>query len=144
MTYERMIDGNNKPTEHEILKTIGTQSIFWKSLCDYLKNHYTFTPEMNFWGKKHGWNIRYRKSGKTLCALFPETNNFSVLIVLGRKEVEKTENSISQLNSRVRKIFEKTDQLHDGRWLWIRILDETDLEAVKSLIGFKRKPDRQS
>ena len=34
-------------------------------------------------------NPSFVKSGKTLCALFPEKNSFTVLIVLGKKEVEK-------------------------------------------------------
>ncbi len=38
---------------------------------------------------KYIGTLRYRKSGKTLCSFFPEKDAFTVLIVLGKKEVEK-------------------------------------------------------
>ena len=57
----------------------------------YVENNYDFTPELLFSGKKYGWTIRYRKSGKTLCSLLPEKGAFTVLVVLGGKEVDNWE-----------------------------------------------------
>ena len=31
-------------------------------------------PELDFGGRKYGWALRYRKSGKTLVTLYPERN----------------------------------------------------------------------
>ena len=138
MSYERMSDKVNTPTDKEILKTIG-DTVCWLELRQYLETSYDYAPELVNYGK-HGWTIRYRKSGKTLCSLFPEKSAFTVLIVLGKKEAEKALSTIDQFNTNVRKLFDETDQLHDGRWLWIRVHKQSDINSVKELLKIKRKP----
>ena len=49
---------------------------------------------------------------------------------------------IDKLNSQVRSLFENTEQLHDGRWLWIRVLSKNDIESIKLLLHAKRKPKK--
>lgn len=144
MLYQRMLDRDNQPTEDELSKTIGEKSSLWDKMRKYLEEYYDFIPELVFYGKKHGWTIRYRKSGKTLCSLFPEKDAFTVLVVLGKKEVEKMYSLIDKLNSDVRSVFENTEQLHDGRWLWIRVLSEDDIESIKLLMNAKRKPKKHN
>ena len=85
-------------------------------------------------------NHRYRKSGKTLCSLFPESSAFTALVVVGRKEAEKVSRILDELSPATRKLIGDTKQLHDGRWLWIRVLEPAQVEDVKRLLATKRKP----
>ena len=78
--------------------------------------------------------------GKTLCYFFPEDDAFSILIVLGVKESEKVESFKKKLNKTVKTIFENTEQLHDGRWMWIRILEKSDIDSLILLLKAKREP----
>lgn len=142
MSYQRMLDGNVRPIEDEIENTIGENSFLWSEMRKYLEENYDFAPELVYYGKKYGWTIRYRKSGKTLCSLFPEKDAFAVLVVLGMKEVEKKHSMIDKLNSEVRSLFENAEQLRDGRWLWIRVLTKDDIESIKLLLNTKRKPKK--
>lgn len=137
-----MLDGDVRPTEDEIENTIGENSLLWSDMRKYLEQNYDFAPELVYYGKKYGWTIRYRKSCKTLCSLFPEKDAFTVLVVLGMKEVKKTYSMINKLNSEVRSLFENTEQLRDGRWLWIRVLTKDDIESIKLLLNTKRKPKK--
>jgi hypothetical protein len=67
--YQRMIEGTRAPTEQEITDFIGEPAKgAWVTLRRFLKENYDIEPEMIF-NKKHGWDIRYRKSGKTLITL---------------------------------------------------------------------------
>ena len=138
MSYERIIAQNNQPDDKEILKTIGNTT-HWLELRQYLESSYDFAPELVNYGK-HGWTIRYRKSGKTLCSLFPEKGAFTVLIVLGKKEAEKALSMMNEFNAAVRRLLDDTNQLHDGRWLWIRVLKQSDIRSIKELLTLKRKP----
>lgn len=132
MSHQRILDSNVRPSGVEIENTIGDNSFLWSEMRKHLEENYDFVPELMYYGKKYGWTIRYRKGGKTLCSLFPEKDAFTVLIVLGRKEVEKTHLMIDKLSSEeVRSLFENTEQLHDGRWLWIRVLTKDDIESIK-------------
>ena len=142
MPYQRMFDGDSKPTEKDIINIIGKKSCLWIELRDYLEQNYDFAPELLFYGKKYGWTIRFRKSGKTLCSLFPEKEAFTVLIVLGMKETEKTLSMTDKLNSKVRSLIEGTEQLHDGCWLWIPVSTKRDVESIKLLLSTKRKPKK--
>jgi hypothetical protein len=140
MDYARMLDKAHRPTEAEILETIG-HTAAWLDLRQYIEARYgDWTPELKFFAKRYGWTIRYRKSGKTLCSLFPENGAFSVLIVLGKKEAEKALAVADELGPNARAVLEGTEQLHDGRWLWVRVLDADDAEGVKWLLRAKRRP----
>ncbi len=140
MPYGRMIGKEHRPTDDEILKTIGNTT-YWLELRRYLESSYDFAPEW-FNGGKHGWALRYRRSGKTLCNLIPESGAFTVLVVLGKKEANKALSMVDLFNAQVRQLLEDTDQLHDGRWLWIRVRRPADVQSLKELLKIKRKPKK--
>ena len=140
MQYKRLLNKGKRPSKEEILKTIGEKSSLWLEIHEFVEKNYDFSPELVFFTKKYGWTIRYRKSGKTLSYFFPKDNAFSVLLVLGSKESEKVDSIKNGLEARIKSVFENTEQLHDGRWLWIRVLTKSDVESVKLLLQAKRKP----
>ena len=125
-----------------MIKAIGKGSSLWKEIRKYLAAKYDFTPELVFYGRKYGWTIRYRKSGKTLCSLFPEKGAFTVLIVLGNKEIEQTQSMLDKFSPEVRSLLENTEQLRDGCWFWMRVSKKSDIESVKLLLSAKRKPNK--
>ncbi len=142
MSHERMLDGEHQPIEADILKTVGKKKV-WLDLKQYLEQNYDFVPELVFYGAKYGWTIRYRKSGKTLCSLFPEKGAFTVLLVLGKQEAEKALSMLDEFSTRVRKLLNGAEQRRDGRWLWIRVVTSADADDVKELLKVKRKPKRK-
>ena len=143
--FQRMMDKTNKPTEHQILRIIGEQAQdAWLDIIAFIEDHYNFEPETVFYGTKYGWTIRYRRSGRTLCSLFPEKDGFTVLITLGKKESETVLSILDDLSSKTRKIIEETKQLRDGRWLWIRLRAIDDTDDIKKLIQVKKRPKKKS
>jgi len=139
--FRRMIDKTHKPTEKEMESFIEEQAREpWLEIRRFIEDRYDLTPETIFYGTKYGWTVRYRKSGKTLCSLFPEKGGFTVLIVLGKKESEKALSMRDELSSKIQKILGDTEQLRDGRWLWIRLLTTKDTDDIKKLLRIKRKP----
>ena len=141
--FHRMTDKTRMPTEEEIESFIGERAKeAWSQIRRFIEDHYDVTRETVFYGAKYGWTIRYRKSGKTLCSLFPENGGFTVLIVLGKKESEKALSIRDELSSKIRKLLGETEQLHDGRWLWIRLLTASDTDDIKKLLQIKRKPKK--
>ena len=137
------LDKTNKPDEKDILHSLDDASSLWLDIHRYIEEHYDFTPEMTYFTKNYGWSIRYRRKNKTLCYVFPGEGNFSILIVLGRKEVERVELVKDTLNESIKNVFEQTEQLHDGRWLWISITNGDDLASFKTVLTAKKKPNVQ-
>jgi len=142
--FPRMMDKAREPTEEEMMSYVGERAEeAWTELRQFIEDNYDFVPETVFYGAKYGWTVRYRKSGKTLCSLFPEKGGVTVLVGLGRKEAKKALSMRDQLNSGVNEILGSTEQLHDGRWLWIRMLTINDVDDVKKLLQTKRKPKKR-
>ena len=141
--HQRMLDGTHSPDEREILDFIQDSGAVeaWKELRKYLHDSYDITPEMIF-DKKQGWDIRYRKSGKTLVTLTPEKGSVRILLVLGREESAKALSMQNDLSPELYKLIEDTKQLHDGRWLWIRLYSTRHAEDIKKLLPLKRKPKK--
>jgi hypothetical protein len=137
-----MMDGTHAPIEREIEDFIGEPARgAWVNLTRFLKENYDIEPEMIF-DKKHGWDVRYRKSGKTLVTLTPEKGAVRILVVLGREESEKALSMRNELSPKMFKLIEDAKQLHDGRWLWIRLFQTGDVQDIEKLLPIKRKPKK--
>jgi hypothetical protein len=143
LNCERMLDKTHRPTKDEILERLGDTAPFWLDIHQFVDTNYEFEPELKFYAKKYGWTLRYRKSGRTLCSFFPETGAFSALIVLGKKEAEQALAMLDSFSETTRTVLEETEQLHDGRWLWIRVLGSDDVNDIIKLLKIKRKPLRR-
>jgi len=138
------MDKEREPTEEEMMSYVGERAEeAWTELRQFIEDNYDFMPETVFYGAKYGWTVRYRRSGKTLCSLFPEKGGFSVLVVLGRKDSEKALSMRDELSTRMNAILRSTEQLHDGRWLWIRLLTASDTDDIKMLLQVKRKSKKR-
>lgn len=140
MIYERFLDKFKKPSETIILTTLGPTKDLWLDIHRYVQQNYDFVPETIYFTKNYGWSVRYRKGKKTLCYFFPESGAFSILIVLGKKEAEQVDSAKDSLNDAVKQVFENTEQFHDGRWMWIRVTDISDIVSLKFLLAVKKKP----
>ncbi|MHA1367639.1 MAG: DUF3788 family protein, partial [Candidatus Heimdallarchaeota archaeon] len=73
----------------------------------------------------------------------PEKNCFAVLLTLGKKEVEAFELIKNEFTPYIVDVFENTKQLHDGRWLWLRVSKITETPDIKRLIIIKKKPKKK-
>lgn len=138
------MDRAHQPTEEEILGYIGEEAQeAWLEITQFIEEYYDFIPEKVFYGAKYGWTIRYRRSGKTLCSLFPEKGGFTALITLGKNEAQKALAIREELSSQTREHLEGTKQLHDGRWLWLRVLTTSDTADIKKLLQIKRRSKKK-
>jgi len=143
MRDSKVIQQDGDIPEEQILEMLGYKANLWLSLREYLADFYPdCAPVSCIEGKNKDYVIRYRKSGRTLVTLYPARSSVVVLVVLGKKEVAKTEALVDKLSKKVRKLFQETAQLHDGRWLWISPTSKSDIESIKLLLSTKRRPKR--
>jgi len=45
-----------------------------------------------------------------------------------------------RLSKTVKRFFEDTEQSHDGRWMWIRVKEMSDILSIRLLLAAKKKP----
>jgi hypothetical protein len=134
-------DSGQAPTDEAMIKFLGKQGgRMWKTITQYLGSNYEFEPVRE--NDELESTIRYRRSGKTLITFYPKKDELTVLIIFGKKEVEKFVNSKDDFSPEVVELFENTKQYHDGKWLHIKIPPFKDFEDIRKLLHIKRRPKK--
>ena len=67
-----------KPTDAELENSLGSIRGQWNSFSEYLSSELKLKGEFKFYGINYGWAKRYIKSGKSVVALYPDKNCFTV------------------------------------------------------------------
>ena len=52
-----------------------------------------------------GWNIKFRKAGRTLCTIYPKEGYFRVMVVIGTKEKEAVQAELADYTAELREIY---------------------------------------
>jgi hypothetical protein len=93
---------------------------------------------MAFYGKNYGWAVWYRTGGKALVSMYPGNREFSVQIVLSRAAAKEAVSL--KLGKNVRSVLASTHEFPEGRWFFIRMESEQDLDDVEKLLLLKSRP----
>jgi hypothetical protein len=113
-------DKSAQPGDQEMVDAIGQPAASaWVELRQFLSSTYEVDPVVGYGGGE--WFMRYKRGSRPLCELTARKGCFRVLVVLGKKEVEKAEAILERFGPNVRRTFEGAAQFHDGRWLWIMV-----------------------
>lgn len=138
MAPTAFMDPEHRPTEKEILGALGSRAPLWAHLTAYLAEAYAIEPTFVPPSRNYGWDVKYRKGGKTLVSLTPDGGGFTALVVLGEKETEAARELA--LGNGVRRVFDEARQLRDGRWLFVPVESERDVDDIETLLAVKRRP----
>jgi ribosomal protein L25 (general stress protein Ctc) len=130
-----------KITDDEMAKYLGKHvGKLWKRITEYMSKNYDFEPIRE--KESLDATIRYRKSGKTLLTLYPKEKELTVLIILGKQEVEKFMRTRENFSPEIIDLFINTKQYHDGKWLHIRVPPFDNFDDIRELLRIKRIPSK--
>lgn len=120
-------DKNCCPTITQINEFI--RNPVFMQFCTEIKNTYECKEKIEYsscsWEK--GWNIKFKKTGKTLCTVYPRENYFTVMIVIGKKEKTPVEAILPECTAELSSIYHQTKEGNGQRWLMIDLEDKEDL-----------------
>ncbi len=130
---------NKQPNEEDITQFI--DSSLWSEIKQFISINYGIQPSYSYssCSAQPGWNVKYRKAGRSLCTLYPMSGYFIALIVIGTKEISETELLLPKLSNYTRELFETTLFSAGGKWLMINVTNQMILEDVKRLIQIRKK-----
>ena len=117
--------------------------LVWDELTDAIDLLYDVD---RLWNKGFGeWKIeyKYRRGGKTLCTFYAKENIAILLITYGKAEREKFEKMRESVSNQLQDIYDGTETLHDGKWLWIPLDNEIKVEDIVEMLKIKRRPNRK-
>jgi hypothetical protein len=142
MSIGYFVDKDHPPSTEEIAAALGEKRALWDSLVQFIADSYQLAVEPSFGGKNYGWNLWYRKGGKSLVSLYPQQEGIVAQVVLGKAELEKA--MALNLGEHVSKLLRETPRLHDGCWLFIPVTSEEDARDVQQLLLVKRRATKKT
>ncbi len=128
------------PTMEEVGEVVGNPA--FGRFCAQIRDTYRCSERIEYsscsWEK--GWNIKYKKAGKTLCTIYPREGYFTVMVVVGAKEKPLVEAALPQCTAELRQIYHQTREGNGQRWLMIDLEDQEELLGdVLRLIQIRRQ-----
>jgi hypothetical protein len=132
------------PTNEELIALIG-RPLFdvWAQLCDLIESKYDFERIWNSGGKKWAYEYKYRRGGKSLCALYAKENVFGFMLIFGKDERAKFEKNRNNYSLKVQKIYDESTTYHDGKWMMFELTDTSLFMDMEKLLMIKRKPNKK-
>ena len=115
----------------------------WNNLRALIDGKYDMDCLWNKGGKAWKYEYKYRKGGKTLCALYARENCIGFMIVLGKDERLKFEAEKEIYSKEVQEIYDNTHTYHDGKWIMFEPTDTSLFNDFIRLLSIKRKPNRK-
>ena len=115
----------------------------WTQLCALIDETYDMEHLWGSGGKVWTYEYKYRRGGKTLCALYARENCVGFMVILGKDERLKFEDDKEHYAPEVQNIYDGTPTYHDGKWLMFEPTDTSLFEDLIRLLTIKRKPNRK-
>ena len=115
----------------------------WNKLCSLIDEKYDMDCMWNEGGKAWTYEYKYRRGGKTLCALYARENCVGFMVILGKDERLKFENDRENYSKEVQRIYDETKTYHDGKWMMFELSDTSMFDDFIRLLRIKSKPNRK-
>ena len=132
------------PNMDDMTALVG-QSLYdvWQKLCAAIDEKYDMDCIWNSGGKAWTYEYKYRRGGKTLCALYARENCVGFMVILGKDERVKFESVRSEYSESVQKVYDDSKTYHDGKWLMFEPVDTSLFGDFMQLLAIKRRPNRK-
>lgn len=142
MLANTIMDKTHEPSMDEVALYIGENARkLWQDMLNFIEMNFKVKPQIAYsiCAGKPGWNVKYRKSGKALCTLYPERDCFIALVVLGQDDRMMFDMAREGYCGYIKKLYDMCTLVNGTKWLMIRVTDESIFGDVRKLIMLKMK-----
>lgn len=132
------------PNTQEMTALVG-ESLYhvWNQLNALIEKYYDMDRAWNPGGKAWTYEYKYRRGGKTLCALYARENCVGFMVILGRNERLKFEADRDHYAKETQRVYDESLTYHDGKWLMFQPTDTQLFSDFIRLLQIKKKPNRK-
>ena len=132
------------PNAEEMTTLVG-QSLYdvWNKLCALIDEKYEMERLWNKGGKAWTYEYKYRRGGKTLCALYAREKCIGFMIIFGKDERAKFEAERNDYSQQVQQIYDESKTYRDGKWVMFEPTDTSMFQDFIKLLSIKRKPNKK-
>lgn len=134
------LDKNYRPTMEELGEYV--RNPVFTQFCSDIRNSYQCGESIEYssCSMEKGWNVKFKKAGKSLCTIYPREGYFTVMVVVGRKEKPFVEEILPDCGVELRSLYDRTREGNGQRWLMADIEDREGLyDDILRLIRIRRE-----
>jgi hypothetical protein len=146
MSWKEIFDADHIPSDEDIREYLDEVKFIWDELTGYIEETYQIKPQIHYSKcfAQPGWNVKYKKSSKSLCTLYPMAGYFIALVIVGPKEEEEVIIGMDAglFTTYVKELYNKTAYSAMGRWLMIEVKDKAVLNDIKHLLTIRVRPKK--
>ena len=141
--HERMLNKQTIPTEDEIKKHIGKNSV---EIIDVIKSSLEKSAEIKMelkfpFGNNYGWGYKISNKSKHLFYLFFEKGSITLMLQIGRINTKADLERYGQLSEEGKKYWENRYPCGEGGWIHYRITNRKQLKDIALFLGIKAKKE---
>jgi hypothetical protein len=142
MEWSNLYDESNPPTLESVKDFVNNG--LWQEINSFLQDTYHVQPKLTYskCSMQRGWNVKYQKSGRSLCTLYPMQDYFIALVVIGNKEMPEADLCMPSCSKYIQELYKKTTFSAGGRWLMIDVTGKEILDDVINLIKIRVSPQK--
>ena len=144
LLWSELFGKENEPSYEQIEEFVATP--LWGALADHLQKTYNAKPNLSYSGCNmdggiwKGWNVKYKKSGKSLCTLYPKQGYFLSLITIAEKDADEADFLIPLCCDYVKDLYSSAEfGKNHGKMLGLEVTSEEILRDMKKLMALRVK-----
>lgn len=139
MDWNALYSNEQPPSLEQVTEYINNP--LWTDFNNHIQSTYRIRPcmEHSRCSMQAGWNIKYKKSGKSLCTLYPMEGYFIALVVIGSHELAEAELLMPLCSGYVQTVFNSTKSGNGQKWLMLDVRDGETVEDIFSLINLRKR-----
>jgi len=141
MQWNELYTSESEPSESQIKEFVNTP--LWDDLDTFLKQTYNVKPKLSFSncamdkGMWKGWNVKYKKSGKALCTLYPKQGYIQSLVSIGEREMTEAELLAPLCTEYTQNLFKQSAAGRSSTSLAFIVESKEVLEDMKKFIALR-------
>lgn len=133
MEWKLLYGKDHMPTVDEAGEFSGP--LLGETFLAFMRQNCPVVPKMEYsaCAMQTGWNIKFKKSGKNVCTVYPMDGYFICMILTGGDSMMELEARLEEFTPYMREKFRDTKVFRGSRWLFLEIRDggtERDLEEL--------------
>jgi len=141
MQWNELYTSKNEPSESQIKEYSNTP--LWDDLDTHMRQTYNIKPKLAFSncamdkGMWKGWNVKYKKSGKALCTLYPKQGHLLALVPVGEREMTEAELLAPLCTEYTQDLFKRSAAGRTSTSLAFEIENDDVLQDMKKFIALR-------
>ena len=130
------------PTQQELIALVG-EPLFdvWAALCSAIDESYDMDRQWANGGKAWEYECKYRRGGKTLCALYARESCVGFMVIFGKDERTQFEADRDTYSEETKRAYDEARTYRDGQWVMFEPSDTSLIKDFMRLLAIKRKPN---